>query len=57
MVQLEEVPDDELHAEQPGPNEKEDDDEWDTDTGRPAQVHEQWKSLLTSGRLRDLSGR
>ena len=33
MVQLEEVPDDELNAEQPGP--KDDDDEWDTDTGMP----------------------
>jgi hypothetical protein len=32
MVQLEEVPDDELNQQQPGP--KEDDDEWDTDTGR-----------------------
>ncbi len=31
MVQLEEVEDDELNAQQPGP--KEDDDEWDTDTG------------------------
>ncbi|KAK3703440.1 mitochondrial import receptor subunit Tom22 [Vermiconidia calcicola] len=31
MVQLEEVPDDELNAEQPGPT-KEDEDEWDTDT-------------------------
>ncbi|EMC98094.1 hypothetical protein BAUCODRAFT_32090 [Baudoinia panamericana UAMH 10762] len=29
MVKLEEVPDDELNAPQPGP--KEDDDEWDTD--------------------------
>lgn len=32
MVQLEEVPDDELNAAQPGPG-KDDDDEWDTDTG------------------------
>lgn len=31
MVQLEEVADDELNAQQPGP--KEDEDEWDTDTG------------------------
>lgn len=30
MVKLEEVPDEELHARQPGP--KEEDDEWDTDT-------------------------
>jgi mitochondrial import receptor subunit TOM22 len=32
MVQLEEVEDDELNAQQPGPK-AEDDDEWDTDTG------------------------
>ncbi|KAF2486149.1 mitochondrial outer membrane translocase complex, subunit Tom22 [Neohortaea acidophila] len=30
MVQLEEVPDDELHPSQPGP--KEDEDDWDTDS-------------------------
>ena len=33
MVQLEEVPDPELNAEQPGPDSKEEDDEWDTDSG------------------------
>ena len=33
MVQLEEVPDDELNAQQPGPSGKEDEDEWDTDSG------------------------
>ena len=32
MVQLEEVPDDELNAAQPGPA-KDDEDDWDTDTG------------------------
>lgn len=32
MVQLEEVPDDELNATQPGPG-KDDEDDWDTDTG------------------------
>jgi len=32
MVQLEEVPDDELNATQPGPT-KEDEDDWDTDSG------------------------
>ena len=32
MVQLEEVPDDELNAQQPGPG-KDDEDDWDTDTG------------------------
>ncbi len=32
MVQLEEVPDDALYAQQPGP-EKDDEDDWDTDTG------------------------
>lgn len=31
MVQLEEVPDEELYAQQPG--EKEDEDDWDTDSG------------------------
>ena len=31
MVKLEEVPDEELHASQPGPREEE--DEWDTDDG------------------------
>ncbi len=31
MVQLQEVEDEELNAQQPGP--KEDEDEWDTDTG------------------------
>lgn len=33
MVQLEEVPDDELNAQQPGPS-KDDEDDWDTDTGK-----------------------
>lgn len=33
MVQLEEVPDDELNAQQPGPG-KDDEDDWDTDTGK-----------------------
>ena len=32
MVQLEEVEDDELNQQQPGPT-KEEEDEWDTDTG------------------------
>lgn len=32
MVQLEEVPDQELHAPQAGPQ-KEDEDDWDTDDG------------------------
>lgn len=36
MVQLEEVEDDELNAQQPGP--KEDDDEWDTDTGSSTSI-------------------
>lgn len=31
MVQLEEVPDEELYAQQPG--QKEDEDDWDTDSG------------------------
>ena len=39
MVQLEEVPDDELNAQQPGPGGKEDDDEWDTDSGTLAEAH------------------
>ena len=34
MVKLEEVPDDELNAPQPGPP-KDDEDEWDTDDGAP----------------------
>ena len=33
MVQLEEVPDEELNQEQPGPDLKEEDDEWESDTG------------------------
>ena len=35
MVQLEEVPDEELNASQPGPT-KEEEDEWDTDDGTSA---------------------
>ena len=35
MVQLEEVPDEALNEEQPGPGTKEDEDDWDTDTGMP----------------------
>lgn len=37
MVQLEEVPDDELHPSQPGP--KEDEDDWDTDSGSSSAIH------------------
>ena len=33
MVQLEEVPDEELNQEQPGPGGKEEDDEWESDSG------------------------
>ncbi len=43
MVQLEEVEDDELNQSQPGPT-KEEEDEWDTDTGttsgmKPLYIH------------------
>lgn len=45
MVQLEEVPDDELNAAQPGPG-KEDEDEWDTDSGNAhAEIEDQFKIL------------
>ena len=33
MVQLEEVPDQELHQPQPGPDVKDEEDDWDTDDG------------------------
>lgn len=34
MVKLEEVPDEELFQQQPGPKEDEDEDEWGTDDGK-----------------------
>ena len=37
MVKLEEVPDEALYAEQPGP--KDDEDDWDTDEGQFLQLY------------------